>query len=313
MDFLSVCTVCNNIFCFEINKIWLLPCPSLPRMHQARSCLNSLQKPYDPMVFLRTAGDAKKARHCLMIQAITHKVSVSICMNFLSLSTVGKIIFYFEMNRIWLLSCPLLPRMHLAHSCLNGLQKPYDPMVFLRTAGDATKAGHCLMIQAITHKVSASICMNFLSLSTVSKIIFYFEMNRIWLLPCPLLPRMHLACSCLNSLQNPYDPMVFLCTAGDATKARHRLMIQAITRKMSVSICMNFLSLSTVSKTIFYFEINKIWLLPCPSLPRMHLAHSCLNRLQKPYDPMVFLHNTGNAMKARHHLVRMTETCNQLM
>ena len=166
---------------------------------------------------------------------------------------------------------------------------------------------------AITHKVSASICMNFLSLSTVSKIIFYFEMNRIWLLPCPLLPRMHLACSCLNSLQKPYDPMIFLHTTGDATKARHHLMIQAITHKMSVSICMNFLSLSTVSKTIFYFEINKIWLLPCPSLPRMHLAHSCLNRLQKPYDPMVFLHNTGNATKARHHLVRMTETCNQLM
>jgi len=115
MDFLSVCTVCNNIFCFEINKIWLLPCPSLPRMHQARSCLNSLQKPYDPMVFLRTAGDAKKARHCLMIQAITHKVSVSICMNFLSLSTVSEIIFYFEINKIWLLPCPSLPRMHLAH------------------------------------------------------------------------------------------------------------------------------------------------------------------------------------------------------
>jgi hypothetical protein len=75
-------------------------------MHLARGCLNGLQKPYDPMVFLHTAGDAKKARHCLMIQAITRKVSMSICMNFLSLSTVGEIIFYFEMNTIWLLPCP---------------------------------------------------------------------------------------------------------------------------------------------------------------------------------------------------------------
>jgi hypothetical protein len=45
-------------------------------MHLARSCLNGLQKPYDPMVFLCTAGDAKKARHCLMIQAITRKASI---------------------------------------------------------------------------------------------------------------------------------------------------------------------------------------------------------------------------------------------
>src|SRR6266699_2627581 len=117
----------------------------------------------------------------LMIQAITRKASASIYMNFLSLSTVGDIIFYFEMNRVWLLPCPLLPRMHLARSCLNGLQKPYDPMVFLRTAGDAKKARHHLMIQAITHKASASNRTNFLSLSTVGEIIFYFEMNRIWL------------------------------------------------------------------------------------------------------------------------------------
>jgi hypothetical protein len=70
-------------------------------------------------------------------------------MNFLSLSTVGEIIFYFEMNKIWLLPCRLLSRMHLARSCLNGLQKPYDPMVFLHTAGDAKKARHRLMIQAL--------------------------------------------------------------------------------------------------------------------------------------------------------------------
>jgi hypothetical protein len=122
--------------------------------------------------------------------------------NFLSLSTVGEIIFYFEMNRIWLLPCPLLLRMHLARNCLNGLQKPNDPLVFLHTAGDAKKASHHLMIQAITRKSSASIYLNFLSLSTVGKIIFYFEMNRIWLLPCPLLLRMHLARNCLNDLQN---------------------------------------------------------------------------------------------------------------
>ena len=209
-----------------------------------------------------------------------------------------------------LLPCPLLLKRHLVRSCLNGLQKPYDPMVFLHTAGDAKKARHCLMIQAITRKASMSICMNFLSLRTVGEIIFYFEMNTIWLLPCPWLPRMHLARSCLNGLQKPYDPMVFLCTTGDAKKARHCLMIQAITRKASMSICMNFLSLSTVGEIIFYFEMNTIWLLPCPWLPRMHLARSCLNGLQKPYDPMVFLCTTGDAKKARHHLARMTETCN---
>jgi hypothetical protein len=124
---------------------------------------------------------------------------------------------------------------------------------------------------------------------------------------------MHLARSCLNVLQKPYDPMVFLRTAGNAKKARHRLMIQAITRKASTSICMKFLSLSTVGEIIFYFEMNRIWLHPCPLLPRMHLARSCLNGLQKPYDSMVFLHTTGDARKARHHLARMTKTCNQLM
>jgi hypothetical protein len=76
---------------------------------------------------------------------------------------------------------------------------------------------------------------------------------------------------------------------------------------------MNFLSLSTVGEIIFYFEMNRIWLLPCPLLRRMHLARSCLNGLQKPYDPMVFLRTAGDAKKARHHLARMTETCNQLM
>jgi hypothetical protein len=235
MNFLSTSTVCNNIFYFEMNRMCLLPCRLLPRMHLARSCLNDLQKPYDPMVFLRTAGNAKKARYRLMIQAITHKASASICMNFLSLSTVGEIIFYFEMNRMCLLPCHLLPRMHLARSCLNGLQKPYDPMVFLRTAGDVKKARYHLMIQAITHKASASICMNFLSLSTVGEIIFYFEMNKMWLLPCHLLPRMHLARSYLNGLQKPYDLMVFLRTAGDAKKARHHLSRMTETRNQLMS------------------------------------------------------------------------------
>jgi hypothetical protein len=64
---------------------------------------------------------------------------------------------------MWLLSCRLLPRMHLARSCLNGLQKPYDSMVFLRTAGDVKKARYRLMIQAMNRKASASICMNYLS------------------------------------------------------------------------------------------------------------------------------------------------------
>ena len=90
MNSLSVSTVCNN----------------MNRMRLLRSCLNGLEKPYDLMVFLRTVGDAKKARHHLMIHAITRKTSTSICTNFLSLSTVGEIIFYFEMNRIWLLPCP---------------------------------------------------------------------------------------------------------------------------------------------------------------------------------------------------------------
>ena len=119
--------------------------------------------------------------------------------------------------------------------------------------------------------------------------------------------------TCLNGLQKPYDPMVFLRTAGDAKKARHCLMIQGITRNVSTSISMNFLSLSTVGDIIFYFEMNRIWLLPCPLLPRMHLVRSCSNGLQKPYDPMVFLHTAADAKKARHHLARMTETCNQLM
>jgi hypothetical protein len=70
MNFLSISTVCNNIFYFEMNRIWLLPCRLLLKMHLARSCLNGLQKPYDPMVFLHMAGDAKKARHRLMIQAV---------------------------------------------------------------------------------------------------------------------------------------------------------------------------------------------------------------------------------------------------
>jgi len=63
----------------------------------------------------------------------------------------------------------------------------------------------------------------------------------------------------------------------------------------------------------FYFEMNRIWLRPCPLWPRMHLARNSLNGPQKPYDPVVFLHTAGDAKKARHHLARMTETCNQLM
>ena len=66
-------------------------------------------------------------------------------------------------------------------------------------------------------------------------------------------------------------------------------------------------------RNYFYFEINRIWLLPRRLLPRIHLARSCLNGLHKPYDPMVFPHTAGDANKARHHLARMTETCNQLM
>ncbi len=61
------------------------------------------------------------------------------------------------------------------------------------------------------------------------------------------------------------------------------------------------------------YEMNRIWLLTAENWPRMHLAHSCLNGLEKPYDPMAFLPTAGDAKKARHHLARMTETCNQLM
>ena len=61
--------------------------------------------------------------------------------------------------------------------------------------------------------------------------------------------------------------------------------------------------------TIFFdCEMNKILLPPCHLLPRMPLAHSWLNGLQKPYDLMVFLHTTGDAKKARHYLARMTKT-----
>jgi hypothetical protein len=58
--------------------------------------------------------------------------------------------------------------------------------------------------------------------------------------------------------------------------------------------------------------MNRIWLLPCRLLTRMHPARSCLDGMQKPYDPMVFLHTAGDAKKARHRLARMTETFNQL-
>jgi hypothetical protein len=65
-------------------------------------------------------------------------------MNFLSLSTAGNNFFDFEMNRILLLPCHLLLRMPLARSWLNGLQKPYDLMVFLHTTGNTNKARHHL-------------------------------------------------------------------------------------------------------------------------------------------------------------------------
>jgi hypothetical protein len=95
-------------------------------------------------------------------------------MNFLNLSAVGNNVFDFEMNRILLLPCRLLLRIHLAHNCLNGLQKPYDPMVFLHTTGDAKKARHHLARMTEICKPSVSICMNFLSLSTVGNNIFGF-------------------------------------------------------------------------------------------------------------------------------------------
>ena len=49
------------------------------------------------------------------------------------------------MNRTWLLPCHLLLRIHLAHSCFNGLWKPYDLMVFLYTTHNAKKARHYLV------------------------------------------------------------------------------------------------------------------------------------------------------------------------
>ena len=205
------------------------------------------------MVFLHTAGDAKKARPGLARMTETCKSSASVCTNFLSLSTVGNIILYFKMNEIWLLPCRLLPRMHLARSCLNGLQKLYNLMVFLHTAGDAKKARLGLARMTETCKSSASVCTNFLSLSTVGNIILYFKMNEIWLLPCRLLPRMHLARSCLNGLQKLYNLMVFLHTAGDAKKARLGLARMTETCKSSASVCTNFLSLSTVGNIIFLF------------------------------------------------------------
>jgi acyl-CoA-binding protein len=157
-----------------MSGIWLLPCHLLPRMHLARSCLNGLQKLYNLMIFLHTAGDAKKARPGLARMTETCKSSVSVCTNFLSLSTVGNIFYYFEMSGIWLLPCRLLPRMHLARSCLNGLQKLYNLMIFLHTAGDAKKARPGLARMTETCKSSASVCTNFLSLSTVGNIIFLF-------------------------------------------------------------------------------------------------------------------------------------------
>ena len=172
-------------------------------------------------------------------------------MNFLSLSTVGNNISDFEMNRILLLPCHLLLRMSLAHSWLDGLQTSYDLMVFLHTAGNAKKARHHLARMTKICKLSASVCMNFLSLSTVGNNIFDFEMNRILLSPCHLLLRTPLAHSWLNGLQKPYDPMIFLHTAGNAKEARHHLARMTKICKFSASVCINFLSLSTVGNNIF--------------------------------------------------------------
>jgi hypothetical protein len=80
--------------------------------------------------------------------------------------------FDFEMNKILLLPCHLLLRMHLTYSYLNGLQKPFDLMVFLHTAGDAKKARHHLARMTKICKLSASACMDFLGLSTVGNNIF---------------------------------------------------------------------------------------------------------------------------------------------
>ena len=102
------------------------------------------------------------------------KLSASVHINFLSLSTAGSNVFNFEMNRILLLLCHLLLRTPLARSWWNGLQKAYDLMVFLHPTGDAKKARHHLVRMTKICKLSASICMNFLSLSTVGNYIFWF-------------------------------------------------------------------------------------------------------------------------------------------
>jgi len=74
-----------------------------------------------------------------------------------------------------------------------------------------------------------------------------------------------------------------------------------------------FVPINCWQRYFFDFEMNRILLLPCRLLLRMHLARSCLNDLQKPYAPMVFLHTAGNVKKARPCLARVTKTCNQLM
>ena len=86
---------------------------------------------------------------------------------------LATIFFDFEMNRILLPPYHLLQRMHLTQSWLNGLQKPFDLMVVLHTAGDAKKARHHLARMTKICKLSASTCMDFLGLSTVGNNIFW--------------------------------------------------------------------------------------------------------------------------------------------
>ena len=99
-------------------------------------------------------------------------------------------------------------------------------------------------------------------------------MNKIWLLPCHL------------TAENVFDSEM---------------------NKICLFPC------HFTAENAFDHDMNGICLLPCRLLPKMYLAHSCLISLQKPYDPMVILYATGNAEKARYHLVRLTKTCNQLV
>ena len=47
---------------------------------------------------------------------------------------------------------------------------------------------------------------------------------------------------------------------------------------------------------------------------KTHVSSSYFfNQPAKPYDQMIFLYATGDAKKARYHLVRLTKTCDQLV